>query len=903
MSDNNALVEKTKEKNGLRKIINSFTEFVKSRLNKDYILTENSPDFLRKNRKLILKTIERNPEYLNKVDENLLLEELMQQQLPINGIIDTAFKNRYRLDKDSLGILKGDKAKIAIMQYIKMYNRSLKDISVALSNLDRELFLDTEFKEKLFDTVLEKGWNIEPNSPEYLRHEPRLAERYYVELIKNNLIISESSNILDDTLLNNTEFVQKYINLLASKGIDNDTILKTLMHNEECSNALKNNPELFQLVFEQATPTNLGDFFSSLYKDKNELDDFLANNDNFQGKLLRVSNLYNRDKAILKTLDSRLLDAKYANIPDYKMQIIGTVENVQEQIIGLTNYQYMLYSKMTQCVARKTDRWNRFEQNIIENLSDGYYGDIINDLYEQASQGQKITGKDIETLTFLFSKKCFSKSYFDGEYTNILKNMGKDDKAIRQEEIVYSNNIFNITNKKELENFEDIKEVVCDTILTDPSLSDAQLTTAVSKYLGKFKQLPELDRMKLALLEKYYNMDLEEASDIVRNFSGDIDNIHANTEEQANIVEQLKAIKNIFESNDISTLEQVAGLDVVVETDLSVSTYLIEQSKEMFEKIYEESLYIPNESEKIGNTTFNGKNIEVFDAKTNFAMIVKTIAPRIEEDDTKEKWNSLRSQVTENEGLRYKTCTSYMTPENLLKNEEDVILAFSEGLKGCSFEAMYPKDAHSSFYEDGVYTETNGGSSFVTPETLEMNTDDYYNELVINTLKINEDDKMTKMRPDYVVYIKKKTDLELDDLENDEVWVKTKKVASDFDIPIVIVDKEKIRESEKEKIATISEGLKGRRPSSKEIKRFVSKVEHYKARYSIDKVISEHAPEDKITFLKKYAKQKEEEERKEISVPEVKSIDIEKVSKMNRQNVLRKQKELAERKIITGDGR
>ena len=206
-------------------------------------------------------------------------------------------------------------------------------------------------------------------------------------------------------------------------------------------------------------------------------------------------------------------------------------------------------------------------------------------------------------------------------------------------------------------------------------------------------------------------MDLEEASDIVRNFSGDIDNIHANTEEQANIVEQLKAIKNIFESNDISTLEQVAGLDVVVETDLSVSTYLIEQSKEMFEKIYEESLYIPNESEKIGNTTFNGKNIEVFDAKTNFAMIVKTIAPRIEEDDTKEKWNSLRSQVTENEGLRYKTCTSYMTPENLLKNEEDVILAFSEGLKGCSFEAMYPKDAHSSFYGDGVYTETNGGSS------------------------------------------------------------------------------------------------------------------------------------------------------------------------------------------------
>lgn len=903
MSDNNALIERTKEKNGFRKILNNLTEFVKSKINKDYILTDNSPDFLRKNRNLILKTIKRNPQYLDKVDEKLLLEELSQQQLPIDGIIDTAFKNSYRLGKNSLELLKGDKAKSAIMQYIKMDNRSLIDISVALNNLDRELFLDTEFKEKLLDTVLEKGWNIEPNSPEYLRHEPRLAERYYVELIKNNLITSENYNILDDTLLNNTEFVQKYINLLASKGIDNDAILKTLMHNEECSNALKNNTELFQLVFEQVTPTNLEEFFTSLYMDKNELDNFLANNNNFQGKLLRFSNLYNRDNAILKTLDARLLDEKYANIPDYKMQIIGTVKQVQEQILGLTNYQYMLYSKMVQCVAQKTDRWNRFEQNILENLADGFYGDIVDDLYEQANQGNKITDKDIETLTFLFSKKCFSKSYFDGEYTDILKNMGKDDKAIKQAEIAYSNNVFNITNKKELENFEDIKEVVCDTILTDTSLSDAHLTTAVSKYLGKFKQLPELDRMKLALLEKYYNMDLEEASDIVRNFSGDLDNIHANTEEQANIVEQLKAIKNIFESNDISTLKQVAGLDIVVETDLSVSTYLIEQSKEMFEKIYEESLYTPNKSEKIGKTTFNGKNIEVFDAKTDFAMIVKTIAPRLEDDNTKEKWNSLRSQVTENEGLRYKTCTSYMTPENVLKNEEDVILAFSEGLKGCSFEAMFPKDAQSSFYGDGVYTETYSGSSFLMPETLEMNTDENYNELVINTLKLDEDNRMTKMEPDYVVYIKKKTDIGLDELESDQVWIKTKKVASDFGIPIVIVDKEKVRESEKEKIATMSEGLKGRRPSSKEIIRFVSKAEHYKARYNTDNVILEHAPEDKIAFFKRYAKQKEKEEKKEIAVPEVKSIDVKKIAKLNRQNVLRKQKELAERKIITGDER
>ncbi len=901
MPDNNALVEKSKGKNGLRKILNNLTEFVKSRINKDYILTDNSPDFLRKNRNLILKTIKKNPYYLDKVDEGLLMEELMQTELPTDGIIDTAFKNMYKLNKDSIGLLKGNKAKNVIMQYINLKNTSLDNISSALECLDKDVFSDTEFKEKLFDTALKRGWCIRQNSPEHLRHEPKLAENYYIKLLENNGIITNEQSILDATLINNTDFVQKYIKLLSSKGITNDEILKTLMYNKECANALKNNAEVFKLVFEQVTPTNLEEFFNTLYKDKKELDEFLANDNNFQGKLSRLSKLYNRDNEILKTLDPRLLGEKYANIPPYKMQIIGTDKQVQKQILSLTDYQYMLYSKMVQCVAQKTDRWNRFDSCILDNLADGYYEDLIDDLYEQANQGNKINAEDIEVLTFLCSKSCHNKSAFK-EYADTLRNNGTDESTIKQEEIAYSDNVFNIKNKKELEHYEDIKEVVCDTVLTDPSLADMQLTSAVSNYIGKFEQLSELDRIKLALLEKYYNMDLNEAADIVKNFSGDIENVRTDNEEQTNIMEQLKAVKNIFESNDIATLQQVAGLDTLVKTDLAVSTYLIEQSKEMFERIYEERLYTPKENEKIGLTSYNEKDIDVFEANTDFAMIVKTIAPRFEED-TKEKWNSLRSQVTENNDLRYKTCTSYMTPENILKNEEDVILAFSEGLKGCSFEAMYPKDAHTSFYGDGLYTEKYSNSSFVMPETLEMNTDENYNELVINTLKLDEDSKMTKLQPDYVVYIKKKTDIKIDDLESDEVWLKTKKVASDFGIPIVILDKEKIRENEKEKISTMSESLKGRRPSSKEIVKFVSKAEHYKSRYNTDDVILEHAPEDKLAFFKKYAKKKEEEEKDERAVPNVKSIDVEKITKQNRQNVLRKQKELAERKIITGDER
>lgn len=483
----------------------------------------------------------------------------------------------------------------------------------------------------------------------------------------------------------------------------------------------------------------------------------------------------------------------------------------------------------------------------------------------------------------------------------MLKSQGMDKKTIRQEEISHSNNVFNITNKKELEHFEEIKELVCDTILTNPSLDDEQLTVSIDKYLEKFKQLPELDRIKLALLEKYYNMDLREAANVVGKFSADIDNISVTDEYQSSIVEQIKAIKNIFESNDINTLSQVGELDILVETDLSTSTYLIEQTKEMFEQVYKESLYIPKEENKIGTTTFNGKDIEVFDANTDFSMIVKRIG--INNNNSQEIWNSMtKNGENDKKDLRYYTCCSYMTDENLLKQDNDieVILGFAQGTKNYSFDAIYPHDAHTPFYGgDNIYNDFKN-SSYMLPSTLEMNTDNNYNEVVINTLGIDEQGQMTKLQPDYVVYIKNESDINLEGLENDSVWRKTKKVASEFGIPIVVIDKEKIKESEKSKIASMSETL-NENLSSNEVLKFVKKVEHYISRYGTDNIL-EYAPEDKMNFLMKYIGQRQLDEKENTSIPSIDTSTIREQSN-NRQDIIRRQTKLKEENIITGEER
>ena len=753
---------------GIKKIVNNVVEFIRAKIDKKYILSENSPERLKRNRKLILKTIKSRGKgnYLDQVPRDILLEELQQPELPVDGIIDTAFKVGYLFSKESNPILLSEEAKGAIIQYIERLEvepeKSEFDyLQKLLLNIDVRLLQDLEFREKLVNLAIKKGYKINKGSPEYLRQNDILAENYYKDLLGNNRDGILSENILNSELLKSPKFLINYINLLKQNGIDEETIVNSLTHNENCINVLKKDLELFQIVFENIIPANLEKFFNKFFT-KDEVEELLRKEQNLKGNLLRLSKLYAKDNTILQTLNGKLLDKQYQNIPNYKMQIIARHSDFQEKILSLNQYEYSLYSKMVQLVSQKTNRWNRFEKNIIENLSNGYYGDLIRNLYEEAQKGNKITAKDLETLTFLLSKEYSFSSMSDKE----LKDKGLDKEKIKQYKFDYSNNIFNISNKKELENYEEIKELVCDTILVNPSLDDEQLTEPISKYLEYFKRLSELDRMKLALLQKYYNMDLKEAANIVKKFSTDIDNITFDDEYKASIVEQIKAIKNIFESNDINILSQIGYLNLLVQTDLSVSTYLIEQTKEMFEQLYKENLYMPKQEDKIGNTSYNGKNIEVFEANVDFSMFVKNIGKK--DVNSKDFWNSNMSSLISNY-LRYYTCTSYMTDENIL-NFDDVALGFAQSTNNYEFAVMSLKDLGSQFLggNDDICYDLSDDSFYMLPSTFEMYTSLIWrNEVIINTLGIDENGQMTKMQPDYMVYIKQQSNLELDELEND----------------------------------------------------------------------------------------------------------------------------------------
>ena len=100
----------------------------------------------------------------------------------------------------------------------------------------------------------------------------------------------------------------------------------------------------------------------------------------------------------------------------------------------------------------------------------------------------------------------------------------------------------------------------------------------------------------------------------------------------------------------------------------------------------------------------------------------------------------------------------------------------------------------------------------------------------------------------------------------------------------------------------MSDKIKGEE-SSAEVSRFVKKVEHYSSRYGNEN-IQEHAPKEKIDFLKRYAEEKRREEDKTRAVPQINSItNLESTYGLRREDVVDRQSNLKAANAISGGER
>ena len=579
------------------------------------------------------------------------------------------------------------------------------------------------------------------------------------------------------------------VKVLKAKGRGNEKILEMISNGAK--DLISQNPKLLEQVLTYlGTGISLQTVMDKIFVNY-ELDKIFREEE-LPDKVARLKELCENYPTMLEFVSPKILLPQYEKISLHKLQLLVRVTQMKSALMGLSHYELELYTRMSNGIKENLNGWQEIEYNILSNFKQNEYKELMNDLMEKSKLDEKMTREELQKLTDLFSG--YSVNFFRG-------------------------NIFNITKREELKHFEEIRDFTCDTILRNPQLDEEEAIKPITKYLKSFIHLSTMDRMKMAILEKQYNLSLKEAEALIKTFGEGIEEIETDCTEERKIVEMVKDIKAICECRNIDNFKEIKCESAI---DLSQSVLLRQNIRNIYQKLYQDTLYQIDEKDRINDVYYDGKTIPIYEPGENFAMFVKRVVPV---NDPKMSYEEIWKEL--GKPLRYKTSVSYMTPENLLDMKgmyPQIIFGFSTN-ESYSIEAMYREDAVTPFlFGDELFVDEYD-SQYEIPAKLEANTYGGYNELIINTLSQNEGGRIEKTKPSYIVYIQEN---QQEDKEQNKLWMDSLKAARDFGIPIIILDREKIRQQQREQI--INKYAEAKKTDD----RLLAQMYHYIERYGTE---------------------------------------------------------------------
>lgn len=271
-------------------------------------------------------------------------------------------------------------------------------------------------------------------------------------------------------------------------------------------------------------------------------------------------------------------------------------------------------------------------------------------------------------------------------------------------------------------------------------------------------------KKKEALIQKIFGHDYEYAREIVGRFGEDIENI--NDGDSKDYVECLKLIEKV---EDVEILEEIFNECEFIQTNkITIERTL----KNEYGKLFNEGLYKPKEEDLVD------KDLNIYEAGTDFKIIMTSIGAYYTNNvkNYKEDWNrpALATQHF---------CASYIRNDMIgTAPIENICYGFSE-MKEDSLMLSGHTDIGSSKdkFNSSAYEK------YYTPEE-QINNTDKYNEMDFRRIQGGE-----KKQPDYILVFR-----ENGNIPNME---EAKKASEQWGgMPIVIIDKDKCLEAEREKV-------------------------------------------------------------------------------------------------------
>lgn len=415
----------------------------------------------------------------------------------------------------------------------------------------------------------------------------------------------------------------------------------------------------------------------------------------------------------------------------------------------IQNGNYNLFLKCYQTFRednKETMRWEKAFELILNGFSNSEYADLLNGLRDK-----DLSEIDVERLGVLISNK---------------------------------HNMYNLEDLYDFKSFTQIKYDSLKNVLQDFKFKKSieeikQNNSCISKNVTN-----NLELFKDLIFQKTYNMNYEQVCMLLNTYGNDIEEIKGIDSDLIDMLENLNIINSI---NDIDILKDM--FNNVRLSDLDFNYSIIDQYlSASFQSIYSQTQYKPSEK------TFKGymKNgIPVFEIDSEFFMNVYSLGGvfDMQTHDYFNDWQERNDLFIS---------TSYIGNRNMntcpIKNvcygfssfsPSDILDAGTTNLQISNIiSPLNPQSNHKNTYLNKV--------RYYMPQKF-LNESNKSREISENGDKWNEmgyrrfDENGNRIMPDYIVYF---SNGDID--QNDIIWTNSINASKQFNVPIVIVNKQKI---------------------------------------------------------------------------------------------------------------
>lgn len=510
-------------------------------------------------------------------------------------------------------------------------------------------------------------------------------------------------------------------------------------------------------------------------------------------------NRFIRKDNIIKLWDDEVEEEIINEFPNEAEQ--NDVKELLEDLLSRNNY---LLDTLDIRMLQK-DIVNLFGKPLLERLITDT--SIQNDILE-------LTPEELETYVYMLNYKATDpKERIANLYTVLCKNINLNELKNLDEcdiekviSIKLSNSEFYLQDLSELDSYYEKRKNICKEIIDNPEIVNEEYEKEISSNLEEdisdipfellieMKELSNLDRIKYAIIEAKYGMSLEKARIFSNVFGRNINDIKQSEETRI-----IKELNSILEENNIEELKEI---DLREDYNNYKGTLnFLPNLRNAYTQKYKETLYKIKEEDCIGTQSVKVSNrekseVKIYNAlgknndKADFNMIVTSLGGIY---CYNHNYQDLRADWDRADRNHTISC-SYIGNDFLGVANDEFLLGFSDIEENEILQSRNEDAGTIDVPFDGWDILEN--NKFLSPQN-QINYSKRYNELLVER-KIESKDKLVNRKPTYAVFIAENIN-DINDNNNDR-WQRTKKMAAQLDIPIVVIDATQCAQIELKKV-------------------------------------------------------------------------------------------------------